>query len=114
MLTRKLIYVDLDRDKARSFDVPVNQIYQALQSLLAPTMLTHFNKFGRVYQVLTMAQPISRATPSDMSRSTSNRIKAPWYLYNHWSQFKTSLGPTSLADSIRFQQLRSPVQRHLL
>lgn len=62
------VYVDLDRSKARSLGVPINEIYSALQSLFGSLYVNNFNKFGRVYRVMVMAQPSSRANPFDIEK----------------------------------------------
>lgn len=62
------VYVDLDRAKARSLDVPINEVYSALQTLFGSYYVDNFNKFGRVYRVLVMAQPQTRATPKNIEQ----------------------------------------------
>lgn len=62
------IYVDLDRAKARTLFVPINEIYSALQSLFGSLYVNNFNKFGRVYRVMVMADPKLREKPSDISQ----------------------------------------------
>lgn len=62
------IFVNLDRSKARSLGVPVNEIYSALQSLMGSFYVNNFNKFGRVYRVMIMAQPRWRTTPYDIEQ----------------------------------------------
>ncbi len=62
------LYVDLDRAKARSLGVPINEIYGSLQSLFGSYYVNNFNKFGRVYRVMIMAQPRLRGTPEDISQ----------------------------------------------
>lgn len=57
------LYVDLDRSKARSLGVPIFEIYTSLQSLFGSFYINNFNKFGRIYRVLVMAQPKGRETP---------------------------------------------------
>lgn len=60
------LYVDLDRSKARSLNVSINEIYSVLQSLFGSFYVNNFNKYSRVYQVLVMAQPRLRQTPTDI------------------------------------------------
>lgn len=60
------LYIDLDRAKARTLKVPVGQIYSTLQTLFGSYYVNDFNKFGRVYQVMLMAQPKWRMKPSDI------------------------------------------------
>lgn len=64
----ELLYIDLDRSKARSLNVPINQIYTALQSLFGSYYVNNFNKFGRVYRVMIMAEPRLRTKPSDIDQ----------------------------------------------
>lgn len=64
----QIIYADLDREKARALGVPINEIYIALQSYFGSYYVNNFNKFGRVYQVLLMAQPKWRVTPNDIEQ----------------------------------------------
>lgn len=61
------LYVDLDREKARTLNVPVREVYSALQTLFGSYFVDNFNKFGRVYQVMLMAQPKWRMKPTDIN-----------------------------------------------
>jgi len=62
------LFVDLDRSKARALDVSIADVYNALQSLFGSYYINNFNKFGRVYQVLLMAQPEWRVKPTDIEQ----------------------------------------------
>lgn len=62
------LFVDLDRAKARSLGVPVGEVYGALQTLFGSYYVNNFNKYGRVYRVLLMAEPRLRATPTDIEQ----------------------------------------------
>lgn len=64
----QMLYLDLDREKARALGVAVNNIYTTLQSYFGSYYVNNFNKFGRVYQVLIMAQPKWRVTPTDIEQ----------------------------------------------
>jgi multidrug efflux pump len=72
------IFVDLDRSKARALGIPISDVYSALQSLFGSYYVNNFNKFGRVYQVLIMAQPEWRLKPTDIEqiyvRSTAGKM----------------------------------------
>jgi multidrug efflux pump subunit AcrB len=72
------IFVDLDRSKARALGIPISDVYSSLQSLFGSYYVNNFNKFGRVYQVLIMAQPEWRLKPTDIEqvyvRSTSGKM----------------------------------------
>lgn len=58
----KLVYVDLDRDKAKALGIPLNDIFNALQVQFGSLYVNQFNKYGRTYQVLAQAAPRYRGT----------------------------------------------------
>ena len=58
--------VDVDREKARSLGVPVDEIYNALGATLGAYYVNDFNKYGRTWQVLLSAEPAFRKRPEDV------------------------------------------------
>lgn len=60
------LYVDLDRAKSRCLNVPINEVYSTLQSLFGSYYINNFNKYGRVYRVMVMADPKARKSPTDI------------------------------------------------
>jgi len=58
--------VDVDREKARSLGVPVDEVYNALGATLGAYYVNDFNKFGRTWQVLLSAEPAFRKRPEDV------------------------------------------------
>lgn len=59
-------YVDLDRYKARLLGVPINEVFEALETLVGSVYVNNFNKFGRVYQVIVQGEPAAREKLSDL------------------------------------------------
>ncbi|HEX6565859.1 MAG TPA: multidrug efflux RND transporter permease subunit [Chthoniobacterales bacterium] len=51
------IYLDIDRKKAETLNVPVNSVFSTLQTYLGSTYINDFNYLGRVYQVNGQALP---------------------------------------------------------
>jgi multidrug efflux pump len=51
------IYLDIDRKKAETLNVPVNSVFSTLQTYLGSTYINDFNYLGRVYQVNAQALP---------------------------------------------------------
>ena len=49
------VKVELDREKARTLGVPVNEVFQALSTALGGTYVNDFNRFGRLYRVYVQA-----------------------------------------------------------
>jgi multidrug efflux pump len=56
------IYLDIDRKKTETLNVPVNSVFSALQTYLGSTYINDFNYLGRVYQVNGQALPQFRAS----------------------------------------------------
>jgi multidrug efflux pump len=73
--------VEVDREKALSLGVPVQDIFESLQSTMAALYVNDFNKFGRTYRVQMQADAPFRAQPEDLGavyvRSTASREMIP-------------------------------------
>lgn len=57
----------VDKEKAKTMDVPVNSVYSTLQSLFGSYYVNDFNKFGKSYRVIIQADAIYRANKEDIS-----------------------------------------------
>ena len=60
------VKVDLDREKARTLGVPVNDVFQAMSAAMGGAFVNDFNRFGRLYRVYIQAQPESRLKSEDI------------------------------------------------
>jgi hydrophobe/amphiphile efflux-1 (HAE1) family protein len=73
--------VEVDREKALSLGVPVQDIFDALQSTMAALYVNDFNKFGRTYRVQIQADAPFRSQPGDLGavyvRSSLSREMIP-------------------------------------
>ncbi|MBN9462777.1 MAG: multidrug efflux RND transporter permease subunit [Burkholderiales bacterium] len=58
--------VEVDREKALSLGVPVQDVFDALQSTMGTLYVNDFNKFGRTYRVQVQADAPHRARPEDL------------------------------------------------
>src|SRR6185436_20244993 len=45
------VKVDLDREKARLVGVPINEVFQAMSTVLGGSYINDFNRFGRLFRV---------------------------------------------------------------
>jgi len=59
------LYVDVDREKAKSLGVPLDDIFSTLAATLGSYYVNDFNKYGRTWQVLMSAEPDQRGRPED-------------------------------------------------
>src|SRR5262249_25866684 len=62
------VKVDLDREKARTLGVPVNDVFQAMSTTMGGAFVNDFNRFGRLYRVYAQAEPESRLKSEDVGR----------------------------------------------
>jgi multidrug efflux pump subunit AcrB len=73
--------VDVDREKALSLGVPVQDVFDALQSTMAALYVNDFNKFGRTFRVQVQADAPFRSQPEDLGavyvRSATSREMIP-------------------------------------
>ena len=60
------LYLDIDRTKALSFQVPMNSVLESLRAYLGSSFVNLFNKFNQVYQVYLQADTRYRLTPEDI------------------------------------------------
>jgi hydrophobe/amphiphile efflux-1 (HAE1) family protein len=73
--------VEVDREKAISLGVPVQDVFDALQSTMAALYVNDFNKFGRTFRVQVQADAPFRSQPEDLGaiyvRSGTSREMIP-------------------------------------
>lgn len=62
------VRVELDREKARTLNVPVDSVFATLQTYLSGLYVNDFVRFGRVYKVFLQAQPQFTSKPSDIGQ----------------------------------------------
>jgi HAE1 family hydrophobic/amphiphilic exporter-1 len=74
------VKVELDREKARTLGVPVNDVFLAMSAAMGGTYVNDFNRFGRLYRVYVQADADYRRKPQDIgdvyvrSRTTNTMI----------------------------------------
>ena len=62
------LFADIDRDKARMLDVPLGNVFEALQVYLGSAYVNDFNFLGRTYRVTAQADAQFRDEESDIGR----------------------------------------------
>ena len=62
------LYLNIDREKAQTLDVPMNSIFTTLQSYLGTNYVNDFNYLGRTFQVNLQGDPDFRVNPSQIQR----------------------------------------------
>ncbi len=62
------VKVELDREKARLVGVPINEVFQAMSTILGGSYINDFNRFGRLYRVYAQADADYRRRPDDIGK----------------------------------------------
>src|SRR6476620_8957319 len=62
------VKVNLDREKARTLGVPVNEVFQTMSAAMGGAFVNDFNRFGRLYRVYVQAESIDRLNSDDIGR----------------------------------------------
>jgi hydrophobic/amphiphilic exporter-1 (mainly G- bacteria), HAE1 family len=62
------VKVELDREKARTLGVPVNEVFSAMSAVMGGTFVNDFNRFGRLFRVYVQADATERLKPEDIGK----------------------------------------------
>lgn len=60
--------IDVDREKAKQLNIPINTAFQTLSSYLASSYVNDFNIYGRNFRVVTMADSSYRASLENLGK----------------------------------------------
>ena len=75
--SRQLL-ADVDREKAETLGVPVEDVYSTMQTMFGSLYVSQFNKFSRLWQVILQAEPAYRLRVEDLQqiyvRSTNGQM----------------------------------------
>ncbi|MBE9066524.1 efflux RND transporter permease subunit [Leptolyngbya cf. ectocarpi LEGE 11479] len=75
-----LIEIDVDRDKAKSLDVDISDIFGTLQTYLGSRYVNDFTLQGRTYRVYVQADQQYRSAPDDINKlyvKSNNDVMIP-------------------------------------
>jgi HAE1 family hydrophobic/amphiphilic exporter-1/multidrug efflux pump len=69
------LFVDLDRERAKSYAVPLRSVFDTLQALFGALYVNDFNQFGRTYRVQLQGEAAYRSKPQDLERVFVRSLK---------------------------------------
>src|SRR5262249_12498164 len=87
------LYVDVDRTKAKSLNVPLTNVFSTLQTYLGSAYANDFNKYGRTYQVRLQAEARFRATPDAIRRLEVRNQSGDMVPLGTLARVERTLGP---------------------
>ncbi|WP_417746015.1 efflux RND transporter permease subunit [Rosistilla oblonga] len=62
------MFIDVDREKCKSMNVSLSEVFTTLQTYLGGYYVNDFNAFGRTWQVNLQADPLYRLTPDQITQ----------------------------------------------
>jgi len=62
------VKVDLDREKARTLGIPINDVFAAMSASMGGSYVNDFNRFGRLYRVYVQADALARLKADDIGK----------------------------------------------
>ncbi|MEM9910338.1 MAG: multidrug efflux RND transporter permease subunit [Pseudomonadota bacterium] len=90
------VFVDLDREKAKSLDVPISEVFQTMQAYLGSYYVNDFNLFGRVYRVMIQAEGENRNVIDDIGAYYARANDGTMVPLSTLIQDEDVLGPVAL------------------
>jgi HAE1 family hydrophobic/amphiphilic exporter-1 len=97
------IYLDIDRDKAETLGVAINDIFTALQATLGGYYVNDFNLFGRTWQVNMQAEADYRSQIEDIYRVHVKNKQGEMVPIRTLAEAHLVLGPQSLTRYNNFR-----------
>jgi HAE1 family hydrophobic/amphiphilic exporter-1/multidrug efflux pump len=88
--------VDVDREKAKSLGVPIDEVFNTLASTLGYYYVNDFNRYGRTWQVLMSAEPQYRSRPDDIGAVWVRSERGEMVPLHSLANVRYSSGPDSL------------------
>ncbi len=90
------LFVDLDREKAKTLQVSVAEVFQTMQAQLGSYYVNDFNLFGRVYRVMIQAEGSYRDKVEDISNLYVRSTKGEMVPLGTLIDIENVLGPVLL------------------
>ncbi len=90
------VYADVDRTKAQMLDVPVSNVFDALQIYLGSMYVNDFNFLGRTYRVTAQAEPRYRDEADDIVKLRTRSARGASVSLGSVLDVTTTAGPDRL------------------
>ncbi len=87
------LFLDIDRTKALSFQVPLNNVFETLRGYLGSSFVNLFNKFNQVYQVYIQAGDRHRLNPEDIRNLYTRNTEGEMVPLGSLLEVRHSQGP---------------------
>jgi multidrug efflux pump len=88
--------INLDRDKAKALNVPINSVFEAMQSTFGNLYVNDFTLFGRNYRVMLQSESNFRQTPDDLRHVFVKTVAGSMIPLNTLVSVERVIGPDQL------------------
>jgi HAE1 family hydrophobic/amphiphilic exporter-1/multidrug efflux pump len=90
------LYVDVDREKAKSLGVSLDEVFNTLAATMGTYYVNDFNKYGRTWQVLMSSESRYRKRPDDVGAVYVRSDKGDMIPIRALATIKYTSGPDTL------------------
>ena len=90
------LFVDVDREKAKAYGVPLDEVFNTLAATLGTYYVNDFNKYGRTWQVLMSAESTYRRKPEDVGAVYVRSLKGEMIPLSALARVEYTSGPDTL------------------
>jgi multidrug efflux pump len=90
------LFVDVDRTRAKSMNVPLQDIFETLQIYLGSLYINDFNAYGRTYQVVAQAEADFRMGASDIEELKTKNSRGGMVPIGAIAEVKEITGPDKI------------------
>jgi HAE1 family hydrophobic/amphiphilic exporter-1 len=88
-----LLYIDIDRVKARSYHLPMNEVFGTLSTYLGSSYVNDFNLFGRTWKVTAQADEKYRSHPEAIERIEVRNANGDMIPIGAFAAVRDTVGP---------------------
>jgi multidrug efflux pump len=90
------IDADVDRERAKTYGVPLTDVFDTLQVYLGSLYVNDFNRFGRTYQVNVQAESAFRLQPEQIRRLETRNVAGDMVPLGSLVSVQHGYGPTEV------------------
>jgi hydrophobe/amphiphile efflux-1 (HAE1) family protein len=98
------VYLDIDRERAQTLGISINDIFSTLQATMGGAYINDFNQFGRTWQVKVQASAAERMNIDDIFRVRVRSSQGDLIPLRAFAEASLVTRPASI---IRYNNLRS-------
>jgi HAE1 family hydrophobic/amphiphilic exporter-1 len=100
------IFVDVDREKVKTLDIPLQSVFNTLQANLGSAYVNDFNLFGRTWRVMAQADQRFRRVRDDIGRLEVRSNSGAMIPIATLTEVRDTVGPQAVSRFNLFPSVR--------